>query len=565
MSASNEKNVEARGERPGANLIARQTSGPREASRETWVEVPSEAGAAAAWCYSDRRSYLPGDTVSLYLSSNSQRVRLRIHRDGALARTVHETSHLEACFHALPERAYEVGCGWPVFTTWTIPSTTEPGAHVVEISDDSDKVLGHHLFIVRSAEKRPHALALVAATSTWAAYNDWGGANHYFGIHPGTPRGRSPLLSTQRPWARGQVWLPEDAPRSINAKRPEQPGPARYEFIEWASLNGFSKYYALAGWASYERPFVVWAEQQGYSLDILTQDDLHCDPEALTGYACAVFVGHDEYWTRKMRDQVDAFVESGGRVARFAGNFMWQIRLEDDAQRQVAYKYDAASLDPVAKADSSLLTSAWEDPHVNHPGALTFGVNALRGIYGAFGGMAPRSPRGYTVFRPQHWAFAGTGLGYADMFGDGASIFGYEVDGLDYTFVDGLPEPLGTDGAPPGLAILAMGWATNAEYGRPQDAYSFMLGDGDARYRASLLAPDLNPASIDRHSRGAGMVVHFHKGQGQVFTAATCEWVRGLMLADTYTVAITRNVLSAFLGPADSPLSGGHGCEYPIP
>mgnify|MGYP006195292323 CR=1 FL=1 len=29
----------------------------------------------------------------------------------------------------------------------------------------------------------------------------------------------------------------------------------------------------------------------------------------------------------------------------------------------------------------------------------------------------------------------GTGLGYADMFGDEANIFGYEVDGLDYTFV----------------------------------------------------------------------------------------------------------------------------------
>lgn len=47
------------------------------------------------------------------------------------------------------------------------------------------------------------------------------------------------------------------------------------------------------------------------------------------------------------------------------------------------------------------------------------------------------------------------------------------------------------------------------------------------------------------------MVVHFHKGQGQVFTAATCEWVRGLMVADTYTVAITQNVLNAFLAPAD--------------
>ena len=84
--------------------------------------------------------------------------------------------------------------------------------------------------------------------------------------------------------------------------------------------------------------------------------------------------------------------------------------------------------------------------------------------------MARQNPRGYSVFRPEHWAFSGTGLGYADMLGSEASIFGYEVDGLEYTFHEGRPEPLGTDGAPAGLEILAMGWATSAEQGHSQDA-----------------------------------------------------------------------------------------------
>ncbi|WP_369679253.1 N,N-dimethylformamidase beta subunit family domain-containing protein [Pseudomonas costantinii] len=39
---------------------------------------------------------------------------------------------------------------------------------------------------------------------------------------------------------------------------------------------------------------------------------MHHDPHALEGYACAAFAGHDEYWTREMRDHVDAFVEEGG-------------------------------------------------------------------------------------------------------------------------------------------------------------------------------------------------------------------------------------------------------------
>jgi hypothetical protein len=534
-------------QQPLAEVRVGQISGQRHGARETWVEIPAADGAPAAWCYSDKRSYRPGETVRLHLSSNIDRVALRIGRDDESSDPVHHTDVAQAQFHPLPNRAYESGCDWPVFSEWVVPTHVQPGAYLVEAIDPMGVVVGHHLFFIKPPRPRAGALALVVATSTWTAYNDWGGANHYYGLHPGSPRGRSPRLSVHRPWARGQIWLPSNAPRSINAERPDRPGPARYEFIEWAAINGFSKYYALAGWASYERPFVLWAERQRYTIDILTQDELHSQADALDGYACAVFVGHDEYWTREMRDHVDAYVECGGNVARFAGNFMWQIRLEGDGAQQVAFKYDAHALDPVCHSNPSRLTSAWEDPTVNHPGASTFGVNALRGIYAGFGGMARQNPRGYSVFRPEHWAFSGTGLGYADMFGSEASIFGYEVDGLEYTFHEGLPEPLGTDGAPAGLEILAMGWATSAEQGRSQDSYSFMLEDRDAKFRAAMLEGDASQASVRKHSRGCGLIVHFRKGDGQVFTAATCEWVAGLVRNDFHTTTISNNVLSEFL------------------
>jgi len=537
-------------------VVVGQISGPRHGGRETWVEVPVPGGPPAAWCYSDRRSYRPGETVQLHLSSNVDRIALRIRRDDAVSAPVHQTRPAQAAFHALPDRAYERGCDWPVFSEWIVPAEVLPGAYLVEMVGPDGAVLGHHLFFVRPLHQRTGALALVAATATWAAYNDWGGANHYYGLHPGSPRGRSPRLSPHRPWARGQAWLPPGAPRSMNSQRPTGPGPARYEFIEWASVHGFSKYYALAGWASYERPFVLWAEQQGYTVDILTQEELHAQADALDGYACAVFVGHDEYWTREMRDHVDAYVERGGNIARFAGNFMWQIRIDGESGQQIAYKYDAHLLDPLRDSDPGRVTSAWEDPAVGHPGARTFGVNALRGIYAGFGAMARHTPRGYSVFRPDHWAFSGTGLGYADMFGNAAGIFGYEVDGLDYTFHEGLPQPLGTDGAPPGLEILAMGWATSAEQGRPQDAYAFMLEDRDAQFRAALLDSDISPENVKKHSRGCGLIVHFRKGAGQVFTAATCEWVAGLAANDFHTIAITSNVLDAFTQPSAEKITG---------
>ena len=53
-------------------------------------------------------------------------------------------------------------------------------------------------------------------------------------------------------------------------------------------------------------------------------------PSIISAYRCLVMVGHDEYWSWQMRDAIDAYVDQGGRIARFAGNFMWQIRLEQE-------------------------------------------------------------------------------------------------------------------------------------------------------------------------------------------------------------------------------------------
>ncbi|PWV79965.1 hypothetical protein SAMN05421630_113166 [Prauserella marina] len=543
----------ANGSRPGGDLVPEPISGLPPGPQRVWVEIPRDDGYPAAWCYSDRRAYRPGDTVELFISSTTPRVGLRIFRDGVEETTVHRATLDSVGFQPVAADAYESGCDWTATTEFPLPSDLRPGPYLVELRDPSAsehaKPLGHHFFVVRAPAARPHALVQVLATCTWSAYNDWGGASHYFGLHPGTARGRSPRLSAKRPWARGQIWLPEGAPRMVASARPRRPQPPRYEFAEWAYLNGYTKYYAAAGWASYERHFFRWAEASGFDVDLIIQEDLHDDPGCLAPYRCAVFAGHDEYWTARMRTHVDDFVEAGGRVARFAGNFMWQIRLEDGGDTQIAYKYDAAERDPVAGTEARhLLTGAWEDPAVGNPGATTFGVNALRGMYAGFGAFAPRSSRGYTVFRPEHWALDGTGLGYADTLGDEAAVFSYEVDGLDYEFREGLPHPTGTDGAPEGLRIIAMNWSTAAEAGRDADRSYFMLGDGDARYRAGIAGEEYTGENKSRFARGAGMIVSFPRGEGEVFTAGTCEWVNGLRTDDPYITRITDNVVRAYLG-----------------
>ena len=298
---------------------------------------------------------------------------------------------------------------------------------------------------------------MIPTTGTWTAYNDFGGANHYFGVEGEDRLQASHVLSLERPWTRGVVWLPAGAPRICADPAPDMGDAPRYPMKEWAFANGFGQYYAAAGWAQYDRHFVLWAESEGYALDMITQTDLHYRPELLDAYPCVTIIGHDEYWTWEMREAIERYVERGGRLARFGANFLWQIRLEDDGRRQVCHKFKAIHNDPVAGTEASRrLTSAWEDRNVAWPGASTVGVNGVHGVYASWGGFAPNGQRGFTVYRPEHWAFADTGLHYADVFGDKQRIFAYEVDGLDYTFRHGLPYPVAVEGQPESITILSM-------------------------------------------------------------------------------------------------------------
>ena len=155
--------------------------------------------------------------------------------------------------------------------------------------------------------------------------------------------------------------------------------------------------------------------------------------------------------------------------------------------------------------------------------------------------------RGFPIYRPEHWAFAGTGLSYGDMLGADSHVFGYEVDGLDYVIRNGLPEPTAGSGAPQGLEVLALGLATLIEEGQGLTETGF-LNDEDARFVASTLYHDEGPASLDKVKRGNGMIVNFAKGDGEVFHAGSCEWVAGLLRADPMVELVTRNVLDRYAG-----------------
>lgn len=525
----------------------------REAVLGHYYEYPGMDGERGEiWCYTDAYAYPPGSTVRLQVSSTASLFELEIVRDGAVETPVMKRQGVAARWQDTPDQCSVIGCGWATTLEFQVGEDWSSGAYRITLTAegrDGAPIRCQHLFIVRpEAGHKPGRVLQVAATGSWTSYNTWGGSNHYQGITGPNRDQYATTVSIERPFCRGFVQLPTDAPRvPLEIYSPMAAAP-RYPHMEWAYANGYSKKYASSGWASYDSHFFRWAEREGYAVDLASQHELHFNPEILGGYDCVVFVGHDEYWTWEMRDAVDTYVERGGHAARFAGNFMWQTRLEDGGKRQVCYKYRSRAEDPAYRsADPTRTSGSWEAKEIGRPGASTFGLNATRGLYVGWGGCAPRGARGFPVYRPEHWAFAGTGIYYGDILGAEGHAFGYEVDGLDYIIRGGLPEPTEDSGAPDGLEILALGMSSLKEESADIPADDQFLSDADAKFVAETLIGDAGEAAVDRIKRGCGMIVNFPRGKGEVFHAGSCEWVAALKRGDAMVERVTANVLNRYL------------------
>lgn len=522
-----------------------------------WMPERPTGTGLEAWCYTDKYSYLPGETVDLHVHTTAATYTVEVIRDGLHPETVLTRDGLPGRAWDTPEDAYARGCGWPVATSLSIPADWESGMYLIVIRAQRDNVTveNEHFFVVRPIEPGKRTpFVLILTTSTLLAYNDWGGANHYRGMgsDPTVDVG-SPLSSMHRPIGRGFLRKPPGAPRNRHEYVPPPFWEPRYEAYEWARLRGYSRHHADAFWATYERPFVVWAQQNDIVLDIITQDDLDRVPGILNGYRCAVIVGHDEYWSWAMRDAMDEFLEAGGNVARFGANYLWQVRLEGSTQ--VCFKYDATERDPKGADDDRHLTSAaWDHPITTRPGAHTFGLTGTAGTYCGYGASAPRGHGGFTVYRPGHWALEGSDLYYGDVLGAAPARIGtFEVDGCDYTFVDGLPHPTGNDHTPDDLEIIAMGPALTYE----EDHFAGRVPLGDPGTAGDDSKEGVTwRADADGHRRptyGAGMMATFTKGKGTVFNSGSSEWVAGLIHRDWFVEKITATVLQR-LGD-----TGSHG------
>lgn len=433
--------------------------------------------------YPNERSFTQGDLIRFHVSSKIERYHVSIQRIGANRETVWERDIEGGIEHRVPADASAQGCGWPVSFSVTVPASWKSGYYEVFFGAPDEKnkeqwVEGRTSFFVIRA-KSPGAKAkilLQITTNTYNAYDNWGGYSLYpFNSAGGRPGSR---VSFSRPISSG-AW-------------------------EW------------------EIPFIQWAEASGYKLEYAVNSDLEFHPELLDQYRLLVSVGHDEYWSAPMRTNVESFVSKGGNLAFFGGNSLtWQVRFEDNGSDMVCWKR-AYREDPLYQpnGNNQLLSTLWGHPRVNRPENQLVGAGMMFGGMHRSNGQYMDGSGAFTVYQPEHWVFAATGLKQGEEFGARDRIVGYECDGCEHTFVNGRPVPTTRDGTPENFLILALAPAS-----WPAEEWQWLETWEGGRVGNACMGIQEMPAV------------------GTVFTAATTGWSHGLQGKDPIVETITRNVL----------------------
>jgi len=345
-----------------------------------------------------------------------------------------------------------VDANWSWSYSLTIPSSWTSGVYLAKLSTANGR--GSIPFVVRNDASQTTILA-VLPVNTWQAYNYWGGKSLYASSAYGDPT----IAGDKR-----------------------------------AVKVSFNRPYVLQAPTAQDVSIISFLERSAYDVSYATDVDLDSDPQILSHHRLYVAVGHDEYWTKAMRDTVETARDNGVSLAFLGGNDVyWQARYEADRSGQpgrTLVVYRSASLDPIASTDPSAVTVLWAAPPVNRP------QNALTGTL--FSNGYPARPEAWHLsMAAPPWFWQGTELQPGD------SVAGLESGECDRSVNNGA--------LPPSQVIL-----------------------GTAKFITRLG----EPAECDSTWYPTG-------GQSAVFSAGDLGWPNLLAgpASDHRVIALTRNVL----------------------
>jgi hypothetical protein len=316
--------------------------------------------------YCDQTSYNPGDTINFFVSlqTANHHFTFKIFRlgyyggtggclkysSGSIAGLVqgyydNSGGGLVNCPTAITDgTTHNIEAGWTSNCSYTIPSNACTGIYMAQFTETTGSFQTGCSFVVRG--NTYSQFLAVRPYTTDAAYNDWGAHGLY------TDVGVDVQTSLNKPMCDyGQ---------------------------------------GMGGVFLFELPLIHWMESQGYDLSYVSNIDVHVDPTRILTHRVYLSIGHDEYWTREIRDGVELARDSNAIGLAFlaANACYWQCRLNVDHAGNVnrtvtCYKVTTplANLanDPFYGVDNTRVTSQWRDAVLSRP------ENALMGImYSAF-------------------------------------------------------------------------------------------------------------------------------------------------------------------------------------
>jgi len=456
--------------------------------------------------YSQPASTFPGSELLLYISTDAPKFRTEFYRlgelfEGPLANTNQDIN--DGVF--TPDSDCASDWGWTPFA-FTIPWDWTTGVYIamfIEVDQNDEDIPGQPIdfstadsnerkamFIVRAPVNAKSSILFKVPTATNQAYNYVGGGSTYRdGIQY---NGQGLSCSLLRP-GNGTGGYTTFAAQ----------GTPYYQLDVYDTSSDRMKIVHL------EERFIRWLESSGYGglVDYCSDYDLHFDPDLLSGYGLLLSVGHDEYWSENMRNNVVAFTQQGGNVAFFSGN--------------TCYKHITFRNDWLFTNDGTWRNIAGVPSEDSFTGVSYYHAN------GRWDNQ--RQVVGYTLQHRDHWILQNVQkniIGAMYENGEPAGLIGYECDGALAELENGVVVASSEGGTPDNFLILG--------YAELDGSWE----DGP---------PDLDTQNM------ATMGVYTNPGT--MVTVGTVDWVRVLESGQEKDVEqITRNILNR-LGCSPSGLA----------
>jgi hypothetical protein len=320
---------------------------------------------AAIQGYTDHASVLPGSSVRLFVSTTASSFRVRALRfgwyGGVLARLVWTSPVISGSRQ--PPRV--VRAHGMVVAPWrpslSLPTAGwPPGSYLLRL--DAGSGAQRFVPLVVRFPSVAGRLVLVQPTTSFQAYNSWGGYDLYQGPD-GSYATRARVVSFDRPYS---------------------------------SEDGAGSFFQE------EQPLLSYAERLGLPLAYISSVDLDLHPHVLDGASGVVSEAHDEYWSPGMRATVTRARDRGVNVAFFGANAVYRkIRFKSSplGRDRIEINYKNPLEDPLYGTDNALVTGNWPDPPDADPESSLTGQ-----AYGCFSASAPM-----VIADPAGWLWAGSG------------------------------------------------------------------------------------------------------------------------------------------------------------